>query len=269
MGSHFKLCSVIQNKAHATILQETESLLAKLFVEVNMPPSHGLQHCKTVLNHMIAAIKSSEAEASGDKLSDLRKLSLCLAAILHEADDHKYFGAESRNAANILQETTQHIPKGTEVSNEVLEMISYVSASVNGNSVPEKAKTDPSLLWPRFCDRLEAIGVIGAVRCYQYNSETGAPLSTETTPRPTSNEQVWTFVTEDRWKNYQNGGSSASMMDHYYDKLLQIAVYQPTVVQNTYLVDEASKRVTPLLEICVKFGLTGTVPEDLIKSYIS
>jgi hypothetical protein len=27
-----------------------------------------------------------------------------------------------------------------------------------------QAVADPSLLWPRFCDRLEAIGVIGAVR---------------------------------------------------------------------------------------------------------
>jgi len=261
------LGSVIQNKAHTTILQETQSLLAKLFDEVKMPPSHGLDHCKTVLNHMISSIKSNEVD--GEKLSDLRKLSLCLAAILHEADDHKYFGANSRNAANILQETTQHISQSGEITNQVLEMISFVSASVNGNSVPEKAKTDPSLLWPRFCDRLEAIGVIGAVRCYQYNSETDAPLCTESTPRPKTNSQVWNFVTEERWKNYQNGGNSASMMDHYYDKLLQIAVFQPSVVQNTYLVEEASKRVTPLLDICVKYGQTGIVPEDLIKSYIS
>ena len=31
------------------------------------------------------------------------------------------------------------------------------------------------------------------------------------------------------------------MMDHYYDKLLQIAVFKPQVVNNTYLVEEASK----------------------------
>ena len=31
------------------------------------------------------------------------------------------------------------------------------------------------------------------------------------------------------------------MMDHYYDKLLQIAVFQPDVVHNKYLVLEASK----------------------------
>ena len=31
------------------------------------------------------------------------------------------------------------------------------------------------------------------------------------------------------------------MMEHYYDKLLQIAVFQPDVVHNKYLVLEASK----------------------------
>ena len=51
--------------------------------------------------------------------------------------------------------------KTANVKEEVMEMISYVSASVNGNSVPTRAEKDPSLLWPRFCDRLESIGVIG------------------------------------------------------------------------------------------------------------
>jgi hypothetical protein len=45
-------------------------------------------------------------------------------------------------------------------------MISYVSASANGNKIPEIALEFPEFLWPRFCDRLEAIGTIGAVRCY-------------------------------------------------------------------------------------------------------
>ena len=53
-----------------------------------------------------------------------------------------------------------------ETANEVLVMISHVSASKNGNRVPECAKSEPEMLWPRFCDRLEAIGFIGALRCY-------------------------------------------------------------------------------------------------------
>merc|ERR1719369_1903141 len=192
----------------------------------------------------------------------LRILSLRLAALLHEADDHKYF-KDSNNAENILKTVLPLDPEqNKKVIDEVLEMISYVSASVNGNSVPDRAKTDPQLLWPRYCDRLESIGPVGAVRCWQYNSEVGAPMFTSTTPRPQSEEEVWQHVKPELFLEYQNGGSSASMMDHYYDKLLQIAVFEPQVVCNDYLVEDAKKRVAPLVKVCVEFGKTGEVPED-------
>jgi len=252
----------------ASIVKNTQALLNKLFTEVNMPESHGLQHCLTVLDHMDKAIQCDDK--SSGKLTNSKKLTLRLAALLHEADDHKYFKDGTNNAQNILKEVLSGQTEFTSVptiESEVLEMISYVSASVNGNSVPEKAKADPTLLWPRFCDRLESIGVIGTVRCYLYNREVGAPLFIDTTPRPKSEDEVWNHVTEERWNGYQNGGDSASMMDHYYDKLLQIAVFKPEVVNNTYLVQEASKRVQPLLDVCVQYGKTGVVPEELIMSY--
>jgi len=258
------------NSKIKNIVKLAEGKLDALFTEVNMPVSHGLNHCLTVVGHMTNAIESDDNNSQEAKLPENRKLSLCLAALLHEADDHKYFKKDSSNAANILSDVLKgqtELEDVSDVQSEVLEMISYVSASVNGNTVPEKAKDDPSLLWPRLCDRLEAIGTIGAVRCYEYNTEIGDPLFTETTPRPTTNEEVWSFVTEDRWKSYQNGGNSASMMDHYYDKLLQIAVFKPDVVKNKYLVHEASQRVQPLLDVCVEFGKTGVVPIDLIMSY--
>lgn len=52
------------------------------------------------------------------------------------------------------------------IKRETIEMISYVSASDNGNEVPERAKEHKELLWVRWADRLEAIGTIGAVRCW-------------------------------------------------------------------------------------------------------
>lgn len=56
-----------------------------------------------------------------------------------------------------------------QVISNAVQMISYVSASGNGNSVPPECEQAPYLLWPRFSDRLEAIGTIGMVRCFQYN----------------------------------------------------------------------------------------------------
>jgi len=252
----------ILNKDQLKIMQETENKLNTLFTEKNMPVSHGVGHCKTVLAHMYSALQASKLDITEEK-----KLLLALAALLHEADDHKYFKPNSKNASNIMSEVLVDVADKEKIISDVEEMISYVSASVNGNSVPEKAKSDPTLLWPRFCDRLESIGAIGAVRCAQYNVEVKAPLSTESTPRPQTESELWKNVTEERWQKYQKDGDSASMMDHYYDKLLQIASFPPEVVQNSYLVEEASKRVEPLVKICLEFGKTGVAPMDMIMGY--
>ena len=194
-----------------------------------------------------------------------KKLSLRLAALLHEADDHKYFPDNDKfqNAKRICRESIlSSVSDRERIISDVILMISLVSASVNGNSVPEAARSDPTLLWPRWCDRLESIGVIGAVRCYQYAREKGTePLMLDSTPRPRSEEEVWQYVTEDRWTHYQSsGGQSASMIDHYYDKLLHVANFAPEVVQSSYLVGEARRRVAPLVEVCVEAGISGQAP---------
>lgn len=58
------------------------------------------------------------------------------------------------------------------------------------------------------------------------------------------------------------------MMDHYYDKLLHVAQFDPKVVRNEYLIKEAKNRVQPLVDICLAHGRTGKVPVELIESYI-
>ena len=150
------------------------------------------------------------------------------------------------------------------VEKEAMEAISYVSASDNGNQVPKRAKKNPELLWVRFSDRLEAIGTIGAVRCWQYNTEKGAPLSVVTTPKPKTRQQVWKEVTPERFEAYMTKKDSASMMDHYFDKLLQIARFDIDVVKNKFLCEEAERRVEPLVQICLEWGKTGKVPEATI-----
>ena len=73
------------------------------------------------------------------------------------------------------------------------------------------------------------------------------------------------------------------MMDHYYDKLLQvnkwlrnrlyqafsqIAVFPTDVVKCAYLTEEAQRRVKPLVEICLEASKRGEAPVDLIKSHM-
>ena len=153
------------------------------------------------------------------------------------------------------------------IKRETIEMISYVSASDNGNSVPERGQQHPELLWVRWADRLEAIGTIGAVRCWQYNTEKGDDLWAETTPRCTTKEEVWAHVTPDRFERYMKNKTSDSMMDHYFDKLLQIAVFDKKTVANKFLCAEADRRVDPLVKVCRKFGKTGKPPISMIKKF--
>ena len=104
--------------------------------------------------------------------------------------------------------------------------------------------------------------MIGAIRCYQYAVEKGNALHVEgQTPRPKTEEEMWKLVLPERFESYQKDGKSASMMDHYYDKLLQIAFFDEEVVQNKYLLQEAKSRVAPLVHIALEYGRTGVPPE--------
>jgi len=249
------------------IVEKAQQKLDALFVSVQMPESHGLSHCLIVLDNMNKTISHTPKELD-HLLTPEKILTLRLAALLHEADDHKFFKAsvDFENAKKICEEVIPaNVENKTKIMTDVVKMISYVSASVNGNSVPDDAKTDPTFLWSRYCDRLESIGVIGAVRCYQYNTEVRAPLMVASTPRPATVSELWDQVKDERWQQYQNGGNSQSMMDHYYDKLLHIAKLDPEVVRNDFIVEEANKRVQPLVNICLESGRTGEAPIESLK----
>jgi len=255
------------NMETAILAQVTDKLDA-LFISMEMPESHGLKHSQTVLANMEKTI-SSAAEEYSSYLTPAKLLTLRLAALLHEADDHKYFKTSVHfdNARKICEESIpDSVEEKQKIISEVVQMISFVSASANGNSVPEVAKSDPTFLWPRYCDRLESIGVIGAVRCYLYTNESGEPLMLDSTPRPVTEEELWAAVKEERWSGYQStGGKSVSMMDHYYDKLLHVGKFDPAVVRSSYLEGEAKRRVKPLVELCLEAGRSGEAPIESLK----
>ena len=146
-----------------------------------------------------------------------------LAALLHDADDKKYFKTDKtkENAAKVIAGALDGSAFDVKrVTDEVMEMIGYVSFSDNGNTIPKRALKEPEFLWPRYSDRLEAIGAIGAVRCWQYNEEVKRPKALPSTPRPKNREQLWALVTPERLASYVERKTSDSMMDHYFDKLL-------------------------------------------------
>ena len=59
------------------------------------------------------------------------------------------------------------------------------------------------------------------------------------------------------------------MIDHYFDKLLQVARPHPSLVRNAYLEAEAANRARPLLDVVLHFGSAGTVDVEAIEALVS
>ena len=213
------------------VLSRARELLLEHCSAHGVDDSHGVNHAECVLQHTKRALGAAK-----EPISEPRTLSVLLAALLHDADDHKYFGKASSKAlahASRIMEEAGASTLGPSVIPDALTSISLVSCSANGNSCPDEIRAQPEMLWPRWADRLEAAGEIGVARCYLHNLHAGDPLSVESTPRPTSEAEAFKLATEERFADYQRrGGSSASMIDHYFDKLLQVARPHPSLVRN-------------------------------------
>lgn len=242
-------------------VQKATQLLNQLCLEHQVDSTHGIDHAKRVLQHVNQAI-----DASARKLTTNRVLALQLAALLHDADDRKYF----KPNGNFLYPNALAIAETTGVNQEIIsdmiEMISWVSCSKNGNMIPEKAKTEPELLWPRYADRLEATGEIGVARCYLYAKEKNDPMFTEKTPQPSSTKEVLGYATAERFQNYMSVGKSPSMLDHIYDKLIHIVDFHN--VTNPYLLEQQKNCLQPLISICLRYGLTGELPTEILDQIV-
>eukprot|EP00979_Chaetoceros_neogracilis_P012312 scaffold3219_cov255-Chaetoceros_neogracile.AAC.1 len=252
--------SIINDIMIQRIIQET-----KIFYQTHteIKKSHGLEHVLAVHRHALNAIASHEPPLTNKQSS--REIQI--AALLHDVDDRKYFPKhkEYENARQIMEQA--QVPHN--YHDAIIQMIQLVSCSSNGNHVPQhiQDKALHHLLIPRWSDRLEAVGAMGVVRSYQYNKEHNHNLSSSHSPRARSIEEVWEYATPERFDDYQNknGGESADMISHYYDKLLHIARPPRESVRNAYLEVCGKYSSKELLEVCLRFGKTGVVDEDYIK----
>ena len=282
-----------------------DTITRRVFAEIDsffkshphIKSSHGLSHARAVWYHAARAISC----AGATPLSATESMEVQVAALLHDVDDKKYFpdvasegggsdgsdGSE-RSAAAVspageepaatARKTRSSLPNAggicdaagvpPESADRILAMIGWVSCSDNGNAVPPEVASTGSyhMLIPRWADRLEAVGAAGVARCYRYSLETGRPLFTEASPRARSEEEVWRLATPERFGAYlSGGGGGGDMISHYYDKLLHVARPPPESVRNPYLEKCAEGSAGVLIEVCLRFGRTGTVDEGHIR----
>mmetsp|Transcript_28268 Transcript_28268/g.32933 ORF Transcript_28268/g.32933 Transcript_28268/m.32933 type:complete len:294 (-) Transcript_28268:27-908(-) len=276
---------VVQCPYTSDVSQAVEIVKEFYKEHTEIKPSHGWDHIQAVLEHTSKALLSLECTGMCAIPSKVA-MEIKLAALLHDMDDKKYFPdtchRDYLNARAILKRlgigTTDDKHDNDNNSNDsherILKMISWVGCSENGNSVPKEVHDteDYHLLIPRWADRLEAVGASGVVRCYQYNQEKGRPLSSKDSPRPLTEEELWTkYAFPSKLQDYMDrGGTSTDMIAHYYDKLLHIARPPRDIVRNPYLEDQAeSKSSKELIEVCLRYGKTGEVDEEYIKSLMN
>lgn len=174
--------------------------------------SHGIEHAISVMNNAIEALKYIDILESDKKL-------VILAALLHDADDYKFFPSHT-NKENLRSVMSECGHNDDEI-NIVVRMVDLVSTSKNGDNIPDGIPE-----WyviPRYADRIESLGLIGIERCYQYNITTGTKLFDVQTPILMTNKEIIEYISKNikRYETYN--GNSASMIDHYYDKLLHIS----------------------------------------------
>lgn len=231
---------------------------------------HGIDHALMVMEHCALALQS-RAEDQGSLrthvpfLSDFQKFSILLAALLHDADDGKFF-PHSRDYENARQILRQVIPTVQTACTDpyrsselIIEMIDLVSCSKNRN----RTVTDQWKLIPRDADRLTALGKLGIYRCYVYSRGKKNPLFTPHTQRAQNEQELFQNIAPPhRFEQYQ--GRSDSMMDHFYDKLLHIHQMSSGF---PYFLQKAQDLHREMIDFCLEFGRTGTVNEAEIESY--
>lgn len=217
-------------------------------LEGRVDEGHDVLHARKVYEHSKNALSTL-------KLEKYQKEAVLYASILHDADDSKFFpeSVDYQYARDILD--TARIDKN--VTDLTIELIKLVSCRKNGNESGESWK-----LIPRYSDRLEALGRAGVFRAWVYSNKTDRVLFTDSTPSPTTQQEIEDMATPERFKMYLDGQKSKSMIDHFYDKVLHI---YDNNHPNPYIKTMMTERYQETINFLIFFGERGNLPKSFYK----
>jgi len=237
---------IFMSLRHIKSFQELSSALADVLSAHNIHESHGHGHALQVYAHALAAFDSSPYSPD----ENIRNI-VGAAALLHDADDRKFFHHQNNENARVILAAAADEYSCEDVET-VVSSIGLVSASKNHDSVSQQLPE--WMYYPRWADRLTAIGHEGLVRCYDYTRHDGRPLATPATKKARTQEELWKIASPERYANY--AGVSESMIDHMYDKLLRAGLAL-TEVGNDYIKNKAKKRLDVMVSYLLMYGVTG------------
>lgn len=131
-------------------------------------------------------------------------LTVELAALLHDMDDHKIAGADAKNFPN-ARKVLSRLDIDEKIVEEVIGIIKEVSfKGANVDTTP----TSMEVCIVQDADRLDAIGAIGVARAFAYGGSKNRPIYNP-------NEKS---VQHNSFEEYKS--SEGSTLNHFYEKLL-------------------------------------------------
>ncbi len=140
------------------LIEEAKAYAMALFERAG--GSHDSGHTLRVFEN---AMRIAEGEPSCDRIL------IALAALLHDADDHKLFATRNQANARAFLEA-HHVPP--ERTDRICRDIASVSFSRNRGRKPETLEGKIV----QDADRLDALGAVGIARAFAYGGEKGRPL---------------------------------------------------------------------------------------------
>lgn len=120
---------------------------------------HGVDHTMRVYRNALVIAETEPCD----------KQIVALAALLHDADDHKLFKTE--NNANAREFLKEHNLEEKKIE-QIIDIINTVSFSKNGNRKP--ATIEGKIV--QDADRIDAMGAIGIARTFAYGGSHGREL---------------------------------------------------------------------------------------------
>lgn len=209
---------------------------------------HGFDHAMKVAENCWHAIRAHKHSNPRHAFLPYTIKCMILAALLHDFDDGKFMKTKNyENARKMIEGETDTEKK------HIILMISLVSCSSNGNNIDSKYPI--WMYYPRFADRLESLGRRGVEECKTYSDYIGRPYFLPETAQVTNMEELKAVATPERFRAYveKRKTSPDTMIDHYYDKTVHLAVK----TGNKWLDRRFEEEMKFTLDVLFYFGRTG------------
>ena len=176
--------------------------------------SHDIAHVKRVVLNAKRIFQELEDH-------DALDLNIVIAiAALHDCLDKKYIGSDSieQKRAQLHREIVEELRFTTEQAQFILKTVDNVSYSTELAGGEAATSTCPYLAIVRDADRLEAIGAIGAARCFAFSAAKNRLLATEDFEIERRMREA--YLSGEPMSSASHGNESAIV--HFYDKLVNL-----------------------------------------------